>query len=147
MKISLLPLFLAGLMAYLPLSATALMDKREARDTVVNMLGESQSAAAVIAALVADGRGLIDATIFALVSGGEENREAIARAGIASAGSLAEAQSVANALIATAGATGPLADVVAQEMKAYRETLTPPSTYQGSGIATGGGGQAVSPSS
>ena len=144
MKTIFLPLCVALALASVTSNAIAVMDETEARDTVVSMLDQSQPATEIIAALMADGRDLIDATIFALVSGGENNRTAFAEAGIASATSLAQAQSVSYALIATAGATGPVADTVETAMKTYSNRLTPPSTYQGSGIATGGG--SVSPS-
>ena len=130
-------------MLALPLGANALMNENEAQATVVSMLAEGNSAAEVIAALMADGRDLIDATIFALVAGGQENRVAFAEAGTAAAKSFEELQSVANALIATAGATGSVAQAVTLAVTEYKSTLTPPSTYQGGGIATGGD---VSPS-
>ena len=126
-------------------AAIAQMDETQARDTVVSMLDLGRSPTDVVGALVADGRDLIDATIFSLVVGGQENRTAFAKAGISAARSLPEAEAVANALIATAGATGPVAATVADALEEYRRTLEPPPGYSGSGIATGGGNP-VSPS-
>jgi hypothetical protein len=146
MKHTLLRLTLLSLLISLPFSANAAMDEAAAYSTVQTMLADGRSTPAdIIAALKDDGRTLSEATVFAMVSGGEDNRVAFATAGVASATSLMEAQAVVDAVLATAGKTGPVADALGVAFTKYSASIQPPSTYTGGNIATGGG--AVSPSS
>lgn len=145
MKTVLIRFCLAALLV-LPFGANAMMNETETRAVVTSMLAETRSAGDIISALMADGRDLVAATVFALVAGGQENRVAFAEAGIAAATSVAEAQSVVNALIATAGTNSPVAEAAALALTEYQNTMAPPGGYQGGGVATGGGdgGQDVS---
>jgi len=133
-----------GLLITLPFSANAMMDEVAAYSTVQSMLANGSSAEDIITALKEDGRTLSESTVFAMVSGGENMRVAFAKAGVALAGSQMEAQAVVDAVLATAGETGPVADAVQVAMNSYIKSMPPPSSYTGGNIATGGG--AVSPS-
>lgn len=144
MKSAFLHLCLTAVLAFLPLAANAAMSDGEAQSMVQSMLDDGRTAGEAINALMDDGRNLIDATIFGLVSGGESYRTAFAEAGISMATSLSEAQSVAYALIATAGEAGAVATTVDHALAEYKSSMPLPSIYQGGGIAPGGG---VSPSS
>jgi hypothetical protein len=145
MKHTLLRLTLLSLLISIPFGANATMDEAAAYSTVQTMLAASSTPADIIAALKDDGRALSEATVFAMVSGGEDNRVAFATAGVASATSLMEAQTVVDAVLATAGQTGPVAEALQVAFTEYSSNIQPPSTYTGGNIATGGG--AVSPSS
>ena len=144
MKQTLLRLGMLGLLITLPISANAMMDEVAAYSTVQTMQANGNSAADIIAALKEDGRTLAESTVFAMVSGGEDMRVAFATAGVKSATSLMEAQAVVDAVIATAGETGPVAEALQVAMNTYSKSIQPPSTYTGGNIATGGG--AISPS-
>jgi hypothetical protein len=145
MKHTLLRLTLLSLLISIPFGANATMDEAAAYSTVQTMLAASSTPADIIAALKDDGRALSEATVFAMVSGGEDSRVAFATAGVASATSLMEAQTVVDAVLATAGQTGPVAEALQVVFTEYSTSIQPPSTYTGGNIATGGG--AVSPSS
>jgi hypothetical protein len=145
MKYTLLRLTLLSLLFSIPFGANATMDEVAAYSAVQTMLVDGSTPAEIIAALKDDGRTLSEATVFAMVSGGEGNRVAFADAGVASATSLMEAQGVVDAVLATAGQTGPVADALQVAFAEYSASIEPPPTYTGGNIATGGG--AVSPSS
>ena len=144
MKQTVLRLAMLGLLITLPFSANAVMDEVAAYSTVQTMQANGSSAAETISVLKEDGRTLAEATVFAMVSGGEDMRVAYATAGVESATSLMEAQAVVDAVLAAAGETGPVADALQVAMNTYSKSIPPPSTYKGGNIATGGG--AVSPS-
>ena len=144
MKHTLLRLTLLSLLISIPFGANAAMDAAAACNTVQTMLVDGSTPADIIAVLKEDGRTLSEATVFAMVCGGEDNRVAFATAGVSSATSLMEAQGVVDAVLATAGQTGPVADALRVALTDYTETFPPPATYTGGNIATGGG---VSPSS
>ena len=140
MKNRILQSCLAGLILSLSLAANAKMDDAQARADVTIMLGEGSTAPEVIEALVADGRELVDACVLATGTVEDSRRMEFVNTCISSTTSTAQAQSVADALIAAAGDNTVLASAIAQVMSTYStETLVPPSTYQGDGIATGGG--------
>ena len=140
MKNRLLQCCVAGLVLSLPVAATAKMDDAQARADVTIMLGEGSTALEVIDALVADGRELVDACVLATGAVEDKRRMEFVNTCINSTTSSDQAQSVADALIAVAGDNTVLADAITQVMNAYStETLPPPATYQGDGIATGGG--------
>jgi hypothetical protein len=145
MKHTLLRLTLLSLLISFPFGANATMDEAAAYSTVQTMLVDGRTPADIIAALKNDGRTLSEATVFAMVSGGEDNRVAFATAGVASATSLMEARGVVDAVLATAGRTGSVAGAVQVALTDYAASIQAPSTYTGGNIATGGG--AVSPSS
>lgn len=144
MKTKLLQCCLAGLMLSLPLAASAKMDDAQARADVNIMLGEGNTAAEVVDALVADGREWVDACVLATSAVEVPRRMEIVDTCIGSSTSIAQAKAVADALTALAGDNLAFAGAIAQVMALYStETLIPPTTYQGDGIATGGG--SVSP--
>ncbi len=145
MKHTILRLGVLGLLLGLSLGANATMDEAAAYSTVQTMLVDGSTPAEIIAVLKDDGRTLSEATVFAMVSGGEDNRVAFVTAGVASATGLMEAQGVVDAVLAVAGRTGSVADAVQVAFADYAASIQPPPTYIGGNIATGGG--AVSPSS
>ena len=146
MKNTLLLFAMAILISSVTLSANAMMDDAQARADVTIMLGEGSTATEVISALVADGRELVDACVLATGAVQDKRRMEFVSTCINSSTSTTQAQSVADALIAAAGENTLLATAITQVMNTYStETLPPPATYQGDGIATGGG--SVSPSS
>ena len=138
MRQTLLRLTILGLLITLPISANASMEEAAAYSTVQSMLGSGNSADQIIAVLKDDGRSLAESTVFAMVSGGEDMRVAFATAGVESATSLAEAQSVVNAVLAAAGETGPVAEALHVAMNNYTKYMHQPSIYTGGNIATGG---------
>ncbi len=144
MRRKLLQLTIIGLLITFPVSASALMGEAEAYATVHSMIAAGSSPVEIVAALKADGRTQAESTVFAMVSGGEDMRVAFATAGVKSAASLPGARSVANAVWATAGETGRVAEALVVAMNNYRIYMDQPSVYTGGNIAPGGG--AVSPS-
>ena len=143
MKQTILRLGVLSLLLALPLGANAMMNEGDAYATVQSMLGSASLPVSIISTLKDDGRTRPEATVFAMVSGGEDNRVAFAIAGVESSTSLMEAQLVTQAVLAAAGETGPVADAVREAMHAYSKTLRPPTTFDGGRIANGSG---VSPS-
>ena len=140
MKNTLLLYCMAVLISSVTLSAYAMMDDDQARADVTIMLGEGNTATEVISALVADGRELVDACVLATGAVEDKRRMEFVSTCINSSTSTAQAQSVADALISAAGENTSLATAITQVMNTYStETLPPPATYQGDGIATGGG--------
>jgi len=138
MKNPLLTLCLSGLLAGMPLAAGAQVPVQASCDTVKNSLSGGSSAGDVVRATVETGMGLAEATVFAMVCVGDQNPEAIATAGIAAAGNLAQAQSVANAVLASAGQTGTVADAVRAAMQDYVRHMPQPDVYQDKYAPTGG---------
>lgn len=136
---------LAIVAALFPLNATALMDDAQARADVGILLSEGESAANVIAALQADGRELLDACVIATIAAAEEFQFDFIQTCLSSATTVEQARAIADALVAASGQNTQLASTVAQVMDTLTtQTLPPPSSYQGDGIATGG--VSVSPS-
>jgi hypothetical protein len=134
--------FLASLLALMPLAASAL-ENEAAYNDVISSLDGGATPGDIIRALVNDyDMTLAEATVFAMVSGGQANRVAFATAGIESAGNLAQAQSVAYAVKAAAGDTGAVATAVDQAIAKYAELMPQPSVYEDEYSPTGG---AISP--
>jgi hypothetical protein len=144
MKPSLRALFLFGLLAYIPLAAVAQDEGERSCDAVLSLLAGGSSAGDVVRATVATGMSLAEATVYAMECGGDENREAIATAGIEAAGNFAQAQSVADAVLASAGQTGSVAEAVSAALQDYIKHMPQPDVYQDKYTPTGGDG-AVSP--
>ena len=130
---------LCGLLAAIPLGVSAQVEEQQSCDNISELLAGGSSAGDVVRATMATGMNLVEATVFAMVCGGEANREAIATAGIEAAGNLAQAQSVAYAVLATAGQTGPVADAVRLAMDDYARHMPQPDVYQDEFTPTGGG--------
>jgi hypothetical protein len=143
MKPSLLALFLSGLLA-IPLAVVAQDEEKLSCDAVLSLLASGSSAAEVVRATVATGMGLAEATVHAIECGGDENQETIARAGIEMAGNLPQAQSVADAVLASVGQTGPVADAVQVALQDYIRYMPQPDVYEDKYTPTGGD-NAVSP--
>jgi hypothetical protein len=142
MRCAILNVFLASLLALMPLAASALENEAAYNDVVTSLEGGT-TAGDIIRALVKDyDMTLAEATVFAMVAGGQANRVAFATAGIESAGNLAQAQSVANAVKAAAGDTGAVATAVDQAIAKYAELMPQPNVYEDEYSPTGG---AISP--
>lgn len=122
---------------------SARIDFSEAHNTVQSMLAAGSSGRAVVDATMASGMSLSEATVFAMVSGGESHRVNIAEAGISAAGNTAQALTVADAVLATAGETGPVADAVREVLQRDTALMERPSVYEDDYTPTGAG---VSPS-
>ena len=123
----------------MPLAANAQADETPSCEKVQAMLKGGNSVGDVVRATMGEGMTLVEATVFAMVCGGEDNRVAIATAGIEAAGNLAQAQAVANAGLATAGQTGAVASAVNRAMKEYAEHMPQPSVHEDDFTPTGGG--------
>ena len=104
--------------------------RKESCESVKNVLAEGGSAAEAVRVTRLMGMGLAEATVYAMVCGGEANRIDIATAGVAAAENLAQAQSVAYAVLATGGETGPLADAVRGAVNEYARLMSQPKVYQ-----------------
>jgi len=143
MKNTLQYLCLLSVLAAVNLPASAQPGEKPSCEKVQGLLKNGSPAADVVRATMDSTMTLAEATVFAMVCGGEENRVAIATAGIESAGNLAQAQSVANAVLATAGQTGAVADAVNGAMKVYAEGMPQPYVHEDKYTPYGGG---VSPS-
>lgn len=96
---------------------------------LADMLEEGASAEAVVRASAATGMTLEDATVYAMVCGGDSNSVAIAVAGVRLANSLAQAQAVANAVLVTAGRHGDVADAVNEAVLLVARDLPQPAIY------------------
>jgi hypothetical protein len=139
MKNAFFTVFFASLLALLPLGANA-VESQAAYDEVISSLAASTAPADIISSLVNNhGMTLTAATVFAMVSGGQDNRVAFATAGIGLAGNLAQAQSVANGVKATAGQSGVVADAVDAAMEQYVRTMPQPNVYEDDYSPAGGG--------
>ena len=108
-------------------------------EPVLSSLAQRASPEDVVSAVVDMGMTLGEATVFAMVCGGEANRVAIATAGVGLAGNLAQAKSVANSVLATAGETGPVASAVEVALQDYVENMPQPSVYEDEYTPHGGG--------
>lgn len=141
MKSSMLVLsFFAGLLL-LPAIAHSqtLTEDAAAYQAVQNMLADGSSPSGVVDAMVSRGMTLSEATVFAMVSGGEQHRVAIATAGVAAADTLAEARTVADAVVATSGQSGPVAIAVREALHRYADSMPAPSVYEDDYTPTGTG--------
>jgi len=87
---------------------------------------------------------LAEAAVYTLVCGGENHRVEVATDSIMMSGNLAQAQSVASALVRTAGETGAVAIAVDQALRDFARTVQQPDVHQDAYTPHGGG---VSPAS
>ena len=95
---------LAVVLALASAGASAQVEVDPAFDTVKELV-DGSSPETVINAVMNTGKTLPEATVYAMVAGGEANRVALATAGVGMAGNLAQAREVANAVMAAAGET------------------------------------------
>jgi hypothetical protein len=146
-KTTVLNVFFAAILALVPLAASAL-ENQAAYNDVNTSLTAGTAPADIIRALIGDyDMTLAEATVFAMVSGGEGNRSAFATAGVESAGNYPQAQSVVVAVKATAGQTGVVADAADAAMDEYTKLMPQPYIHHDDDIPTGGGTRPpVSPS-
>ena len=142
---SLCHLLLAGMLVLLPLAVSA-QENEAAFDTVNSALLQGTGHAAIIKSLTEGphNMSLSEATVFAMVSGGEANRVAFVEAGVKSASNLPQAQSVVYAVRAAAGETSAEASAADAALKQYVKTMPQPNVYEDNYTPTGGG---VSPAS
>jgi hypothetical protein len=133
---------LAAVFALASPGTSAQVEVDPAFDTVKELVGSS-SPETVINAVMNTGKTLPEATVYAMVAGGEANRVVLATAGVGMAGNLAQAREVGNAVMAAAGETGPVADAVRVALDEYARHMDQPSVYEDE-YSPGGGG--ISPS-
>ena len=139
MKKVMLHVCLTSLLLAMPFAVSAQTGEKPSCELVQNLLEGGSSTGDVVRATVETGMSLAEATVFAMVCGGEENRVDIATAGIEAAGNLAQAQSVANAVLAAAGQTGAVAVAVNEAMEVYARHMPQPGVHQDDYTPTGGG--------
>jgi hypothetical protein len=132
---------LAITLALVSIAATAQVDTDAAiaaRESVITQLEGGFTHEEIINSLT-PGISRAEATIFCLVSGGEENREAFILAGIDGADSYSEARSVAVAVMATVGLSSPEVAIAQRKLTEYEKLMAQPSTYQDNYSPTGVG--------
>ncbi|MEH6589991.1 MAG: hypothetical protein V7746_07050 [Halioglobus sp.] len=147
MKTTILNVFFTAILTLVPLAASAL-ENQAAYNDVNTSLTAGTSPADIISALIQNYElTLTQATVFAMVSGGEGNRSAFATAGVESAANYPEAQSVVVALKAAAGQTGAVANAADAALVEYSKLMPQPYIHHDDNIPTGGGARTpVSPS-
>ena len=133
-------LLLACFMAWMPVAVSA-QDNTTATEAVNASLMSGTSHADIIRALTEEpyNMSLSEATVFAMNAGGEANRAAFIAAGIQSAATLPQAQSVAAAVKASAGETGAVADAADAAMLEYARLMDQPFIHHDDDIPSGGG--------
>jgi hypothetical protein len=137
-------LCLSSVLTCVVIPAVAQGDEALSCDNVRDMLAGGSSATEVVHATVQTGMSLVDATVFAISCVGNENPEAIATAGIEAAGNLAQAQSVADAVLASAGQIRAVSTGVYAALQEYIKNMPQPEVYEDKYTPTGGD-NAVSP--
>lgn len=126
------------------MAASAELETDPSCERTEQMLVVGSSPGDVVAAVVNDGMSLVEATVFAMVCGGQENRIDIVTAGVEMADSLAEARSVVAAVVAATGDSSPESAAARATLDTYEKTARQPDVYESDYIPHGGGG--VSPS-
>lgn len=143
MKTAMLNILLGSLLALMPVAVSA-QDKAVYYD-VTSTLEGGVAPGEIINTLMDDyGVTLVEATLFAMMNGGEANREDFAVAGIEAADNLAQAQVVADAVKAEFGFSGILATVVDGALLQYAKMMPQPKVYESDYWSSGG---PVSPAS
>ena len=145
---ALITLWLATIMAFTSLLASAEVDQQDpAFEAVKTAVANGDSAESIIRMLIAEpyGKTLAEATVYAMVAGGQENRTAMIEAGIGLATTLPQAQQVAYAVEAAAGSASADAGTARDAVAEYAQNMPPPEVYQQNYSPTGGGTD-VSPS-
>lgn len=140
--------FLAGLLAALPLAVSAQPDQEQLTERsceqVVNMLEGGDEPAEVVTAMVDSGMALTGATVFAMECAPEQYREALAEAGVGLAPNIREAESVVAAVNYAYGEGSVEATAARNADKQYKKTEKQPNQYKVDKKPGQGGG--VSPS-
>jgi hypothetical protein len=131
--------FIAGFLLLHALCGYGQAEETRSCEPVQSLLARGTAPEDVVRAVVDTGMTLGEATVFAMVCGGEANRVAIATAGVSLAGNLAQAKSVANSVLATAGETGPVAGAVDAALQDYVKNMPQPSVYEDQYTPHGGG--------
>lgn len=139
MKKVLCVLSLFGLCAGFPVVAIGQSESESPCASVLDLLTGGSSAGDVIDVIMARGLNLPDATVYAMGCVGDDDPEAIAVAGVGAAGNLDEAQSVADAVLASAGESGSVADAVQVALQEYIRLMPQPDVYEDEYVPTGGG--------
>lgn len=142
-------LLFAGFLALMSFAVSA-QDNSSASAAVNASLMGGISHADIIRALTKEpyNMSLSEATVFAMNAGGDANRTAFVAAGIQSASTLPQAQSVAAAVKASAGETGAVADAADAAMQEYARLMDQPFIHHDEDLPSGGGTRPpVSPSS
>ncbi len=146
---ALMTLWLVAVMAVTSLVANAQqVDEQDpAFQAVKTAVANGDSAESIIRMLVAEphSKTLAEATVYAMVAGGQENRTAMIEAGIGLASTLPQAQQVAYAVEAAAGTGSADAGTAKDALADFARALPPPDVYQQNYSPTGGGSD-VSPS-
>jgi hypothetical protein len=121
--------------------AVSAQENKAAIEAVDASLMSGTSHADIIRALTEEpyNMSLSDATVFAMNAGGDANRTAFVAAGIQSASTLPQAQSVATAVKASAGETGAVADAADAAMQEYARLMDQPFIHHDEDLPTGGG--------
>ena len=146
MRKTLTNLFLAGLLAALPLAVTAQPDEEQLAERsceqVVSMLDAGDTPAEVVTAMVDSGMALTGATVFAMECAPEQYREALAEAGVGLAPNIREAESVVAAVTYAYGEGSAEVNAARKADKQYKKKEKPPKQYkvdkqsgQGSGVS------------
>ena len=107
-------------------------------DPVRAQVQAGTSAADMVKSVMVTGVSLAEATVLAMNCTAEDSWEAIAVAGVAMADNLAQAQSVADAVLASAGQTGAVADAVQVALQDYIKHMPQPDVYEDEYTPTGG---------
>ena len=134
----------AWMLVLFSLTASAALETDPSCERIEQMLVMGSPPHDVLAAVVNDGMSLVEATVFAMVCGGQENRIDIVTAGVEMADSLAEARSVVAAVVAATGDSSPESAAARAALDTYEKTARQPDVYESDYIPHGGGG--VSPS-
>lgn len=117
--------------------AAAAHEKRDCAELLA-MLEAGESEETVVRAVVETGMSLSEATVYAMLCGGDSYRLAIAVAGVTLSSTLAQAQSVANAVIAAAGDNSDVAIAVREAVIVIAKGLPQPGVYVDEYTPTGG---------
>jgi hypothetical protein len=110
-------------------AATTLIKEQCNCFVLLDMLEDEANAEDVVRASVAMGMNLSAATVYALECGGESHRTAIAVAGVRLANSLAQAQAIANAVLAAVGQNGDLSAALREAVALVARGLPQPNVY------------------
>lgn len=148
MKNTLTTVFLAGLLAALPLAGNAQppQEQEEERscEQVENMLAAGDTPAEVVAAMVDTGMALTGATVFAMECAPEGRRAELAEAGVELAPNILAAESVVAAVNYAFGEGSVESNAADKAGKKYKKKAKKPKEYKPKNNPGQGGG--VSPS-
>ncbi len=126
------------------LSVPAVAEEAPPCEQLVAQLDGGAPPGDAVRATMETGFTLSEAAVYTLVCGGEPYRVDVATASVMLSGNMAQAQSVASALLRTAGQTGPVAVAVDHALTEYARGIPQPGVHQDVYTPHGGG---VSPAS